>query len=452
MTSYNELWNQVLHAIQESHYFKDDIFHTWIENKTSLFNIDNQTAYVTFKTMITHQLLSQENNKQLFESTLSELYGEDLSIQYFDYKEANQFMPSIQVQKKTEDIAQSSLNPDYTFENFVQGYCNQEAYAACLSCCTQIKHTFNPIMIYGNSGLGKTHLLHAIGNYLKKERPEVKVFYAYSGQLVTILLDAMKTKNIYGNTVEQVKEQLSNYDYFLIDDVQNLKQSSSQEVFFTVYNQLIARNAQIVMTSDMHPNELSGLQNRLISRFSSGLITNISKPEFDTSKAILRKKLEGNEESILIQDNVLDYLASKFSDDVRNLEGSLNKLIFNATIENPEVIDLDFAQRILMKEPVIINQDELTMKQIKKAVVNFYGFTYKDLEGKSRQKNIMNARQVFVYLSRELLHKAYVAIGQELGNRDHTTILSSYERARQKMENDKAFSMAVDKVKATLKQ
>ena len=271
-------------------------------------------------------------------------------------------------------------------------------------------------------------------------------------KLVTILLDAMKTKNIYGNTVEQVKEQLSNYDYFLIDDVQNLKQSSSQEVFFTVYNQLIARNAQIVMTSDMHPNELSGLQNRLISRFSSGLITNISKPEFDTSKAILRKKLEGNEESILIQDNVLDYLASKFSDDVRNLEGSLNKLIFNATIENPEVIDLDFAQRILMKEPVIINQDELTMKQIKKAVVNFYGFTYKDLEGKSRQKNIMNARQVFVYLSRELLHKAYVDIGQELGNRDHTTILSSYERARQKMENDKAFSMAVDKVKATLKQ
>ena len=136
-------------------------------------------------------------------------------------------------------------------------------------------------MIYGNSGLGKTHLLHAIGNYLKKERPEVKVFYAYSGQLVTILLDAMKTKNIYGNTVEQVKEQLSNYDYFLIDDVQNLKQSSSQEVFFTVYNQLIARNAQIVMTSDMHPNELRGLQTRLFPVFFRADYQYF-KPEFDT--------------------------------------------------------------------------------------------------------------------------------------------------------------------------
>ncbi|MGM9947613.1 chromosomal replication initiator protein DnaA [Floccifex sp.] len=450
MTSLQDLWKQVLNAIEVSHFFSEETYNSWIK-KTNLFNIENHVAYVSYRSVITFKILNQDENKQLLESTLSELYGESVSIQFFEQNDAEKLMPiSNPVQQKKIELVQNSLNPDYTFENFVQGYCNQEAYAACLSCCTQTRHTFNPIMIYGNSGLGKTHLLHAIGNFLKKERPEIKVFYAYSGQLVTILLDAMKTKSIYGNMVEQVKEELSNFDYFLIDDVQNLKQSSSQEVFFTVYNQLISRNAQIVMTSDMHPNELSGLQNRLISRFSSGLITNISKPEFDTSKAILRKKLEGNEDSILIKDEVLDYLASKFSDDVRNLEGSLNKLIFNATIENPDVIDLDFAQRILMKEPVIQNRDELTMKQIKKAVTSFYGFTYKDLEGKSRQKNIMNARHVFVYLCRELLHKPYVAIGQELGNRDHTTILNSYERACQKMEEEEAFSIAIGRIKSTL--
>ncbi|MDD7280560.1 chromosomal replication initiator protein DnaA [Floccifex sp.] len=450
MTSYQELWKNVLKSIEDAHFFKGEVFNTWIVNKTELVNIndDNSTAYVSYGSTVTNKVVS--DNKELFEATLSELYGSTLAILLVDRKEADSIIPQTQPSVKAIKIEQTPFDENYTFENFVQGYCNQEAYAACLSCCTQKKHIFNPIMIYGNPGLGKTHLLHAIGNFLKKERPEVKVFYAYAGDLVKILLDAMRTKNVYGNAVEQVKEQLASYDYFLIDDVQNLNQSSSQEVFFSVYNQLISHNAQIVMTSDMHPNELKGIQDRLVSRFSSGLVTNISKPEFDTSKAILQKKLEKSEDTVLVQEDVLDYLASKFSDDVRNLEGSLNKLLFNAIIEHPDVIDLEFAQRILMKEPVILNQNELTMKQIKKAVISFYGFTYKDIEGKSRQKNIMNARQVFVYLCREMLHKAYVAIGQELGNRDHTTILSSYERACQKMETDPAFKLAVEKVKAML--
>ena len=148
----------------------------------------------------------------------------------------------------------------------------------------------------------------------------------------------------------------------------------------------------------------------------------------------------------------MDYLANKFSNDVRNLEGSLNKLIFNATLENPDVIDLDFAQRILMKEPIVSSESELTIKKIKKAVTRFYGLTYKDLEGKSRQKKLMNARQVFIYLSRELLHKAYVSIGQELGNRDHTTISSSYESALKLMKTDQTFKMAVEKVQSILEK
>lgn len=451
MTSYDNLWKDVLKAVEISKYFSDDIFHSWIE-KTTLLSIENQIAFVAYKTVITYHIINKVAEKELFESTLSDLYGSPVTIQFVDQKDAGTFksLEPTAIQKEIE-IKQSDINEDYTFENFVQGNSNAEAYAACLACCNEIgKHSFNPIMLFGNSGLGKTHLLHAIANYLKKERPEVKVFYAYSGDLVTILLNAMKTKNVFGNTVDQVKKQLSNYDYFLIDDIQNLRKTASQEVFFTVYNQLIAKNAQIIITSDIHPNELVDIEPRLVSRFQAGLSINISKPGFDTSKAILLKKIERNEDSCLISDEVIDYLASKFSDDVRNLEGGLNKLIFNATLENPDIIDLEFAQRILMKEPVIVNKNELTTKQIKKAVTRFYGLTYKDIEGKSRQKNLMNARHVFVYLSRELLHKPYVSIGQELGNRDHTTVSSSYERACQLLDKDAAFKMAVEKVKQML--
>ncbi|WP_296240962.1 chromosomal replication initiator protein DnaA [uncultured Faecalicoccus sp.] len=449
--AYPDLWQRTLSLIQKSHYYDKETFDSWI-SKTELFKIDNGTAYIIYPTMITLNILNTSEGIQLIQSTLQEILNESVSVQFISKQDAKKLIPEVQLQTRTANLMKTDFNEDYTFENFIEGNSNAEAYAACLSCCTQKNHLFNPIMIYGNSGLGKTHLLHAIGNYLKKERPEAKVFYSYSGDLVTILFDAMKVRSVHGNAVELVKSQLVENDYFLIDDIQNLQSSSSQEVFFTVYNELIRRNAQIVITSDTHPSELKNLPNRLVSRFSSGLAVNIVKPEFDTSKAILKKKLEGNEEACLINEDVLDYLANKFSNDVRNLEGSLNKLIFNATLENPEVIDLDFAQRILMKEPIVSEKSELTIKKIKKAVTRFYGLTYSDIEGKSRQKKLMNARQVFIYLSRELLHKAYVSIGQELGNRDHTTISSSYERAQMLIKTDPNFKKAVEKIKALLEK
>ena len=449
--SLDSTWEETLKKIEESGYFSEDTFHTWIE-KTNLFRITDNTALITYRSIVTRNILSKPDATAVIRDTLSEVLGRDIEIELIEYKKALTMLPEMDLDNRTQNLVRTEFNPEYTFENFVQGHSNAEAYAACMACCNQPGSVFNPLLIYGNSGLGKTHLLHAIGNYLKKEKPEARVFYTYSGDLVTILLDAMKTKNIHGNTVDKVKSQLISYDYFLIDDIQNLQQSSSQEVFFTVYNALLAKNAQIVITSDIHPNELTGLQSRLISRFTSGLSVNISKPEFETSKAILKKKIEGNEETLNISEDVLDYLANKFSNDVRNLEGSLTKLIFNATLENADVIDLDFAQRILMKEPVVTTPSQLNIKKIKKVVTRMYGFSYKDIEGKARQKRLANARHIIVYLSREMLHKPYVAIGQELGNRDHTTISSSYDRACQLIDNDKEFKMAVEKVKQLLEK
>ena len=448
--SYASIWNETLQKIQESNYFDSHTFNSWI-SKTTLFKIEDNIAYVAYRSTITFSILKKQKEKELFESTLSEVWGDTLTIQFIHQREMEKMMPEEVVKQRTNVLLENKFNPSYTFENFVEGNSNAEAYAACLACCTQTtSHPFNPLMLYGNSGLGKTHLLHAMGNYLAKEHPECKVIYMYSGDLVSLLIEAMKTKNVHGNNVERVKEQLLDCDYFLIDDIQNLQQhSSSQEIFFTVYNQLIQKNTQII-TSDMHPSEISGLQSRLISRFVSGLTISISKPEFETSKAILKKKIEGREESVNMSEDVIDYLAGKYSNDVRNLEGTLNRLIFNATLFNPDVIDMDFTRKVLVKEPIVSQSDELTIKKIKKAVTRFYGLSYKDLEGKCRQKFIANARHICVYLSRDLLHKSYVSIGQELGGRDHTTISSSYERAKKLIQKDEAFKTAVEKIRSTL--
>lgn len=439
-------WSRTLKKIEQSHYFNDQDFKAWI-SKTTLFRIENNIAYIAYRSSITKAIMEQQLS--LFESTLSEELPEPVKIRLVEQKEMEQMLPEVAVQQKTNTLLANKFNPTYTFENFIEGNSNQEAYAACFAACNAVSFpAFNPLMLYGNSGLGKTHLLHAVGNYLAAERPEKKVIYMYSGDFVSLLIEAMRSKSIHGNTVDQVKQQLLDCDYFLIDDIQNLQNSASQEVFFTVYNQLIQKNSQIIITSDIHPHELNNLQNRLVSRFSSGLAINISKPGFETSKAILKKKLEGRED--IICDDVLDYLALTFSNDVRNLEGRLNQLIFQSTLFNPEIIDMKFAMEHLGKEPVKEKRSELSIREIKKAVTQFYGLSYADVEGKSRLKPIMNARHICVYLSREMLQKPYTQIGKDLGNRDHTTIQSSYNRACELIKKDAAFRQAIDQIKEKL--
>ncbi len=448
--SYEQIWIDTLNRIQSMSFFSDDTYEHWILKKTTLHRIQDGIAYVSYHSTITANLVTRPESIEIFEEVLSEEWGQPVHIRFQHLSEIQKVMPEEIVKDRTTSMMRTEFNPEYTFENFVEGKSNQEAYSACLGSCDQNEPLFNPIMLYGNSGLGKTHLLHAVGNHIKKEKPNAKIFYAYSGDLVSILLDAMKTKNVYGNTVEIVQSQLIDNDYFLIDDIQNLIQSSSQEVFFKIYNALIDKKAQVILTSDMHPNMFKGMDYRLVSRFTNGLVINIQKPEFDTARAILRKKMEGHEDTSPISDEAIDFLAHKFSDDVRKLEGSLNRLIFNSVIEKRDVIDLDFAKRILSNEEIVSKPDKLTPKQIKKEVTSFYGLSYSSVEGKARQRNLVNARHMIVYLTRELLGTPWNTIGLELGNRDHSTIKSSYDRANKLLASDEAFRIAVDKIKSRL--
>lgn len=449
LPTYDETWQEVLKKIEKAGFFKQDTMDKWI-SKTSLYKVENSVAYIVYRKNLLKTVVEQANAIPVFEDILSEVWGEKLTVVLKHYSEMEKLMPAEEVSRRTYKLMETKINPDFTFENFIEGESNREAYAACLYCCYPNSTRINPIMIYGNPGLGKTHLLHAIGNYMAQNYPEKRVFYAYSGDLVSILLDAMKTQNVYGNMVDQVKQQLVEYDYFLIDDIQNLQQSSSQEVFFTVYNELVARGAQVVLTSDTHPDELSGLHARLISRFRQGYVFKIGKPAFDTARAILRKKIDGKEEILQITDETIDYLAEKFSDDVRNLEGSLSRLLFSATLDKAEVIDLEYASQVFSNVPSVVKKDKISLKDIKKAVTKFYGISYRELEGQSRIKKLTWARHLFVYLGREMINAPYATIAQELGKRDHTTALNSYKKAKALIESDSAFKAAIDKVKETL--
>ena len=437
-------WQKTLQLINESAHFDDAVFNAWYKEDSHLFDIEDDFATIVVPYKINKQIMM--DSIDLIQQKLSDVLDMKVSCQILLKSEVDMLQPSSVIKRRNEILFEDKVKKEYTFDSFVVGKNNREAHAAALSVCYYPGKFNNPLFIFGNSGLGKTHLLHAIGNYVKANKADEKVLYIYSEDFVTLLIEAMKNK-----TVEDVKEMICSVDYLLIDDIQRLKQSTSQEIFFNMYNKLISDNKQIVITSDIHPTELKGIENRLISRFSSGLSVSVGSPEFETAKAILQKKMEGRSDEIMIDDEVLDYLATRFASDVRKLEGTLNELFFKAILYNPERIDITFAKEIFKENPIVVKQeDELTPKRIKNAVCEYYGLTRTQIESKSRTKNIANARHIAIYLCRTHLEMPFAKIGFEFGNRDHSTIMSSYEKMMKLLKEKETFQQAVMQIESNL--
>ena len=441
---HEQIWQKTLQLINESAHFEDAVFNAWYKEDSHLFDIEDDFATIVVPYKINKQIMM--DSIDLIQQKLSDVLDMKVSCQILLKSEVDMLQPSSVIKRRNEILFEDKVKKEYTFDSFVVGKNNREAHAAALSVCYYPGKFNNPLFIFGNSGLGKTHLLHAIGNYVKANKADEKVLYIYSEDFVTLLIEAMKNK-----TVEDVKEMICSVDYLLIDDIQRLKQSTSQEIFFNMYNKLISDNKQIVITSDIHPTELKGIENRLISRFSSGLSVSVGSPEFETAKAILQKKMEGRSDEIMIDDEVLDYLATRFASDVRKLEGTLNELFFKAILYNPERIDITFAKEIFIENPIVVKQeDELTPKRIKNAVCEYYGLTRTQIESKSRTKNIANARHIAIYLCRTHLEMPFAKIGFEFGNRDHSTIMSSYEKMMKLLKEKETFQQAVMQIESNL--
>ncbi len=319
------------------------------------------------------------------------------------------------------------LNPKYNFDNFVTGSSNRFAHAASFAVAETPAKAYNPLFIYGNSGLGKTHLLHAIGHYALSLYPRIKVRYVSSEEFTNDFINA-----IQNNRTAAFQAEYREVDILLIDDIQFLQgKDQTQEAFFHTFNTLASHNKQIVITSDLPPEKLTGFEERLTSRFKSGLSTDISAPELETRIAILRKKAEN--EKVRVPEDVLEFMATRVSSNVRELEGALIRVTaFAALNRNP--VDMQLVQTVL-KDTVPLGEDTVvTAVEIVNAVAAYYKISADELYGKTRTSAIAMARQIAMYLCRTLTNLSLPKIGEIFGGKDHTTVLYAFNKISGEMK------------------
>ncbi|MHB1043859.1 MAG: chromosomal replication initiator protein DnaA [Eubacteriales bacterium] len=342
-------------------------------------------------------------------------------------------------EKFLDEYKPFQLNPKYTFDTFVVGNSNRFAHAACFAVAESPAKTYNPLFIYGGVGLGKTHLMHAIGQCILQREENVRVFYVTSEKFTNDLINA-----IHDNTPVMFRNKYRGMDVLLVDDIQFLaKKERTQEEFFHTFNTLYEANKQIIISSDRPPKEIPTLEDRLRSRFEWGLITDIQTPDYETRIAILRKKAQL--ESLTLPDETLSYIADQIQSNIRELEGALIRVAAYAAMKEVEATP-DLATTILKD---IFSQNKpkpITINLIQKTVANYFGIREEELKARKRTRVVAFPRQVAMYLSRILTDTSLPEIGRNFGGRDHTTVLHAFDKIKQNIRNDPAIQSMVNEL------
>jgi len=383
-------------------------------------SIDEENGVIYFIASETNPMLKHmvNSNFNLIRETLIETFGKEYKIEIID--EFDDF---------DEDMEGSYSDPHYTFERFVSGANNRLALAASLAIAENFTPEYNPLFIYRGSGLGKTHLLAAIKSYVRENNPEKKVIYvtteAFTNELIT---------SIQKQTTEQFREKYRKADILLLDDIQFIagKEGTEEEVFNT-FNALYSAHKQIVLSSDKPPKDLKTLPDRLVSRFSQGMIADIQPPDYETRVAILQQKIE--EKGLDVNQNiseVIDLIAQNITDNIRELEGALTRVIGMATLSNVEITK-GFAKSVLT-DVFHLKEKEISAENIKKSVAEFYGVKISGLESAKRSRIYVVPRQIAIYLIRKHTQLSLPQIGQEFGGRDHTTVMHSCEKIEEELK------------------
>lgn len=364
----------------------------------------------------------------------------------------NQYFEHFGIQKSNEVktyFLKNKLKSDYTFENFVIGNSNVQSQVAAFTCANNPGTTYNPLFIYGNSGLGKTHLLNAIGNHVKKMFPDKKIGLISGLEFVDCVVKSSKA-----NKLDEFKKELYDLDLLLVDDIQFIAgKEKTHEIFFSVFNELVNNRKQICLTSDCIPSEIQGLEDRIISRFNSGLNVNIESPEFETSINILKSKLANNTDlKQTVTEDTLAYIATNFSKDVRSLEGALTRLLFYSINFKGVRNKIDLAMAMdAFKGQVVETKTELNINFIKKIICDYYGLTKHQLTSKVRTKNVSTARHIAMYLSRKHLDLPYLKIGDEFGKRDHSTVMNACEKVEKQIKENPLFQKVIMEIEHLIK-
>ena len=345
----------------------------------------------------------------------------------------------------TEEDLESNLNPKYVFENFVIGNSNRFAHAAAQAVAKAPAHAYNPLFLYGGVGLGKTHLMHAIGNRIKQNDPRMKVLYISSEKFTNEIVNSIYTK-----TTEAFRKKYRSIDCLIIDDIQFLKGKEQTQVeFFHTFNTLYEANKQIIISSDRKPKEIETLEDRLRTRFESGLTADIQPPDLETRMAILRKKAASD--NIELPSDVITLIAASISTNIREIEGTYTKIVAYSSLMNVP-INIEIAQKILKEMGTQVQAKQITFESITQAVAAHYNIKIEELFNKKRTQNIAYPRQIAMYLCRETADLSYPRIGELFGGRDHTTVIHAFEKISKARKTDVTLQNDLNTIIEILKQ
>ncbi len=428
----NNLWEKIKSIIKEK--INSHSYQTWFE-PTQYIGRDEQTIFIKVPNSYFKEWLTLHYST-IIQKIAEELIGRKLEFRYIFEEEAKfQRKNPLARRKEAGPLIHPNLNPNYTFENFVVGSCNQFAHAASLAVAQNPAKSYNPFYIYGGVGLGKTHLMNAIGHHILKKFPSVKLLYITTEKFMNELINYLQ----HGKILEFRKKYRS-VDILLIDDIQFLSgRERTKEEFFHTFNHLYDAQKQIVISSDCPPREIPNLEERLLSRFEWGLIADLKPPDLETRIAILYKKAEL--ENITLPEDVALYIANKIHSNIRELEGCLRRVIAYASLKGKK-ISLDLAKEALRN---ILPEEErlITIEKIQKFIGQKFKLKISDLKSKNNSPHVAFPRQIAMYLARELTNASLPEIGKKFGNKHHTTVLHSIKKISELRNIDPKFDKMI---------
>ena len=440
----NNIWKSFLEKMQES--LTPVLYDMWF-SETKLLELNQEFAKILVP-MPLHKKHLKENYIDLIEKTFTDVTGSIFKFEFVTEDDINNKSIIDIDELGVQNSFQSNLDPKYTFENFISGSSNKFAKATALAVAEQPGNMYNPLFIYGKSGLGKTHLMHAIGNYIK-ENSQKKVLYVTTDTFVNDFLKIYRKNEGDSNfdTIDSFKNKYRNVDVLMIDDIQYLEIAhKTQQEFFNTFNDLYTNNKQIIITSDRSPDDLKKLEERLRTRFVWGLIVDILPPDYQLRMDIIDKKITGNNMNTFFPQDVKEYLANNCTSDIRKLEGAITRIIAFAAIMNGSDITLELAMDALKDYfgTTVISKNKI--EQVQQVIAHSYNITVDDLKSKRKSNDITIPRQIGMYICRIYLKESLPRIGAEFGGKDHTTVMHAVNKIKKEIEKDDDLNIEISKI------
>lgn len=443
-----ENWDEVLLYMKEEHEIMDISFKTWLL-PLKVHHVEHNTATIVVPDSNMISYIRKKYGLPL-EVSIAEKLGFECKLNFISKEEIeSSALPAenLLIKKNSKEVSpeviqNANLNPKYTFDTFVVGNNNRFAHAAALAVAEAPATSYNPLFIYGGVGLGKTHLMHSIGNEILRKNRDSKILYVTSEKFTNHLINAIKD-----NKNEQFRTKYRNIDVLLIDDIQFIAgKERIQEEFFHTFNTLHESGKQIIISSDRPPKDIQLLEDRLKSRFEWGLIADISNPDYETRLAILRKKAQLD--NIIIDDEILSNIATRIDSNIRELEGTLNKLIAKSSLTNSP-ITMEMAEKAI--NDIVSQQDKVISSDfIQETVAKYFNISAKELKGSKRSNDIAFPRQIAMYLCRNVAQMSLPQIGKDFGKRDHTTVMHACNKIEQEIKENQNTKLIVESVKNIL--